>query len=71
MLDMGFLPDIRRILGKLPRRRQTLLFSATMPTEIASLAREMMHDPLTIRVERKSSPAAGGSATPSIRCRAS
>jgi ATP-dependent RNA helicase RhlE len=41
MLDMGFLPEIRRILRQLPARRQTLFFSATMPAEIAKLAREM------------------------------
>jgi ATP-dependent RNA helicase RhlE len=59
MLDMGFLPDIRRILGRLPRKRQTLLFSATIPAAIAQLAREMMHDPVTINLERRSAPAAG------------
>jgi ATP-dependent RNA helicase RhlE len=59
MLDMGFLPDIRRILRQLPRKRQTLLFSATIPNEIAQLAREMMHEPVTINLERKSAPAAG------------
>src|SRR5918996_3519615 len=45
MLDMGFLPEIRRILAKLPTRRQTLLFSATMPPPIAALAREMLRNP--------------------------
>jgi ATP-dependent RNA helicase RhlE len=59
MLDMGFLPDIRRILRGLPHKRQTLLFSATIPPAIAQLAREMMHDPLTINLERRSAPAAG------------
>src|SRR5262245_31904133 len=60
MLDMGFLPDIRRILRQLPHKRQTLLFSATIPQEIAKLAREMMHDPVTINVERRTqAPAAG------------
>jgi ATP-dependent RNA helicase RhlE len=59
MLDMGFLPDIRRILKQLPHRRQTLLFSATIPKEIASLAREMMRDPITINIERKAAPAVG------------
>ena len=59
MLDMGFLPDIRRILKYLPTKRQTLFFSATMPTEIAKLSREMLHDPFTISVERQSAPAAG------------
>jgi ATP-dependent RNA helicase RhlE len=59
MLDMGFLPDIRRILRRLPARRQTLFFSATMPAEIARLAHEMLRDPVTIRLERKSTPAVG------------
>ena len=59
MLDMGFLPDIRRILKGLPHKRQTLLFSATIPPAIAQLAREMMHDPVTISIERRSAPAAG------------
>ena len=59
MLDMGFLPDVKKILGRLPRERQTLLFSATMPAEIARLAREILRDPLTIQVERKSGPARG------------
>jgi ATP-dependent RNA helicase RhlE len=59
MLDMGFLPDIRRILGRLPRERQTLLFSATMPAPIAALAREFLRDPLPINQERKAAPAIG------------
>ena len=59
MLDMGFLPDIRRILGQLPRQRQTLLFSATMPGPIATLAHEMLKDPIRIDVERQSKPATG------------
>src|SRR5882672_5654601 len=59
MLDMGFLPDIRRILRELPVKRQTLFFSATMPHEIAGLAREMLRDPVTINLEKKSTPAAG------------
>ena len=42
MLDMGFLPDIRRILKHLPPRRQTLFFSATMPPPIVDLSREML-----------------------------
>lgn len=49
MLDMGFLPDIRKILKHLPARRQTLLFSATMPDEIHSLAKEILKDPITIK----------------------
>jgi ATP-dependent RNA helicase RhlE len=59
MLDMGFLPDIRRILGRLPARRQTLLFSATMPAPIAALAREFLRDALPINQERKAAPATG------------
>jgi ATP-dependent RNA helicase RhlE len=59
MLDMGFLPDIRRILRHLPRKRQTLFFSATMPPPIAELTREMLHDSATINMERRSAPAIG------------
>src|SRR5438552_8003697 len=60
MLDMGFLPDIKRILRALPAtRRQTLLFSATLPPAITALARELLHDPATINVERPSAPAVG------------
>ena len=58
MLDMGFLPDVRRILARLPARRQTLLFSATMPPPIQSLAREMLRNPLTIALGRPTTPAA-------------
>ena len=50
MLDMGFLPDVRRIVGALPRERQTLLFSATMPPEIETLSRSIMRDPVLISV---------------------
>ncbi|HKZ21523.1 MAG TPA: DEAD/DEAH box helicase, partial [Acidimicrobiia bacterium] len=59
MLDMGFLPDIRRILRQLPRRRQTMLFSATMPEEILRLAREMLHEPVEIHLGRRTTPAVG------------
>jgi ATP-dependent RNA helicase RhlE len=59
MLDMGFLPDIRRILKALPARRQTLFFSATMPKPIAVLAGEMLKKPATINLERTSMPATG------------
>ena len=59
MLDMGFLPDIRRILGKLPKQRQTLLFSATMPAPIAALAREFLRNPVPINQERPAAPATG------------
>jgi ATP-dependent RNA helicase RhlE len=50
MFDMGFLPAIRRILAALPKKRQTLLFSATMPPEIRSLADEFLHDPVTVEL---------------------
>lgn len=50
MFDMGFLPDIRRILAKLPAQRQTLLFSATMPGEIRSLANDLLHRPVTVEL---------------------
>ena len=53
MLDMGFLPDIRRILELLPRERQSLLFTATMPAEIERLARDFMNRPEVIRVGRQ------------------
>jgi len=56
MFDMGFLPDIRRILARIPRQRQTLLFSATMPTEIRGLAREILSDPVTIQVGQTAPP---------------
>jgi ATP-dependent RNA helicase RhlE len=59
MLDMGFLPDIRRVLRHLPPRRQTLFFSATMPPPIVALTREMLHDPVTVNLERKAAPAVG------------
>jgi ATP-dependent RNA helicase RhlE len=57
MLDMGFLPDIRRVLGQLPNRRQTLLFSATISREIAALAGGLMRDPVSVEVERSGSTA--------------
>jgi ATP-dependent RNA helicase RhlE len=59
MLDMGFLPEIRRIIARLPTKRQTLFFSATMPPPIAVLARDMLRDPVTIQTQRQSAPAAG------------
>jgi len=59
MLDMGFLPDIRRVLGKLPTQRQTMLFSATMPREIAGLASQILKTPAKLDVERPSAPASG------------
>ena len=59
MLDMGFLPDIKRILRLVPRKRQTLFFSATMPPEIANLTREMLQNPKQIDQGRRSLPAVG------------
>ncbi|MBI3323311.1 MAG: DEAD/DEAH box helicase [Candidatus Omnitrophica bacterium] len=59
MLDMGFLPDIRNILRLLPPKHQNLMFSATMPPEILSLAHEIQHDPVTVQVGRRSAPAVG------------
>jgi ATP-dependent RNA helicase RhlE len=59
MLDMGFLPDIRRILKQLPARRQNLLFSATIPAPIVALAKDILRDPVGIQVERPPAPAVG------------
>jgi ATP-dependent RNA helicase RhlE len=59
MLDMGFLPDIRKVLRHIPAKRQTFFFSATMPQEIVKLTEEMLKQPATINLERKSAPAIG------------
>jgi ATP-dependent RNA helicase RhlE len=59
MLDMGFLPDIKRLLKYLPAKRQTLFFSATMPGPILGLTRELLHNPAMINLERKQAPASG------------
>jgi ATP-dependent RNA helicase RhlE len=56
MLDMGFLPDIKRILNALPKQRQTLLFSATFSEEIRKLAKEMLRSPTLIEVARRNTP---------------
>jgi len=56
MLDMGFLPDIRRILAHLPKERQTLMFSATFAPELQRLVGEMMHDPARIGIEVSARP---------------
>jgi ATP-dependent RNA helicase RhlE len=53
MFDMGFLPDVRRILAQLPRQRQTLLFSATMPDDVGKLARETLRRPVTVQVDHQ------------------
>ena len=57
MLDMGFIPDIRKILAQLPKQRQNLLFSATFSDEIKKLADGFMHDPLLIEVARRNATA--------------
>jgi ATP-dependent RNA helicase RhlE len=59
MLDMGFLPEIRKILRFVPTKRQTLFFSATMPPPIAALTGEMLRHPVTIQRERQAAPASG------------
>jgi superfamily II DNA/RNA helicase len=58
MLDMGFIPDVERIVGLLPKNRQTLFFSATMPAEIRRLADAFLTDPVEIAVAPPASPAA-------------
>ena len=57
MLDMGFIHDIRRIINLLPKRRQNLMFSATFPEEIRKLAASFMHEPVTVEVARRNTPA--------------
>jgi len=59
MLDMGFLPDVRRILRQIPAKRQTLFFSATLPPKIIELSREMLHNPVIVNLARISAPAVG------------
>lgn len=59
MLDMGFLPDIRRVLRHIPARRQTMFFSATMPPLIGKLAAEMLKNPAMINLQRHAGPAVG------------
>jgi len=56
MFDMGFLPDIRRILKQLPAKRQTLLFSATMPPDIRGLAQDILTNPVTVQVSNLAPP---------------
>jgi ATP-dependent RNA helicase RhlE len=57
MLDMGFLPDVRRIIQKCPKQRQTLFFSATLPPQIQGLVRSVLNDPVAIEIGIRSSPA--------------
>ena len=56
MLDMGFLPDVRRILSVLPKKRQNLFFSATMPGEIEALIRRTSREPVMVEVARRATP---------------
>jgi ATP-dependent RNA helicase RhlE len=57
MLDMGFLPQVRRVMELCPQHRQTLLFSATLPPEVERLANSLLRDPVVIQVGRQRSPA--------------
>ena len=56
MLDMGFIHDVKKILGFLPKKKQTVLFSATMPKEISDLVDSLLHDPAKVAVDPVSSP---------------
>ena len=56
MLDMGFIHDVKKILKWLPRKKQTMLFSATMPPEIAELVNSLLHEPVRVAVDPVSSP---------------
>jgi ATP-dependent RNA helicase RhlE len=57
MMDMGFWPDVRRIIAAIPAERQTLLFSATMPDDVMRLAREIVREPKYVQVGERSAPA--------------
>ena len=59
MLDMGFLPDVQKILRLLPAKRQNLVFSATISPEISKLVHQILHNPLTIQIGHRSAPAVG------------
>lgn len=59
MLDMGFLPDIQKILRVLPPKRQNLVFSATMPPEISTLVHQILDHPVTVEIGQRSAPAVG------------
>jgi len=59
MLDMGFLPDVKRIIKRLPKARRTMLFSATIPPPIAMLAKELLRDPVRIELAVTGKPAVG------------
>ena len=57
MLDMGFVHDVKKVIAKLPKVRQNLMFSATMPKEIEQLAAGILHDPAFVKVDPVSSTA--------------
>jgi ATP-dependent RNA helicase RhlE len=59
MLDMGFLPDIKRVLAAVPKDRQTFFFSATLPPAIVTLSRELLRDPARLNIDRKPAPPTG------------
>jgi ATP-dependent RNA helicase RhlE len=59
MLDMGFLPDVRRVLKRIPAQRQTLFFSATIPPPIATLAKDLLRDPVRVDLAPTTKPAHG------------
>jgi ATP-dependent RNA helicase RhlE len=59
MLDMGFLPEVKRIIARLPQQRQTMMFSATMPKEILQLSRQILRDPAMIQIGRQAAPVEG------------
>src|SRR5205807_3882234 len=59
MLDMGFAPDVRRILAALPARRQTMLFSATISPEVDALARRALDGHASVEIGRRAKPAEG------------
>jgi ATP-dependent RNA helicase RhlE len=56
MLDMGFIPDIRRILTHVPKKKQALLFSATMPDDIRKLTKQVMHNPAEVQIDHSIPP---------------
>jgi ATP-dependent RNA helicase RhlE len=59
MFDMGFLPDVKQIIARLPKQRQTLLFSATMPPEVAKLGKAILHNPKTVAIGPQGTTAQG------------
>ena len=59
MLDMGFAPQINRVVAEIPKYRQTMLFSATMPPEVEALSRKYLRKPHVVQVGRRSMPASG------------